>query len=161
MKPSKRTEKALEKITSFNLRPGDLITVEQLEEIIGLKSGTVAFNFTISEIRNALFSEGKYLSGEGSAETGAYEIFDPIENQWVAKLFSDRVDRGMEGMVRLLQNTDRSAMTKAQVARHENTLRHMALKMHMLNRHNEVATVVKKHAPGLLKPAVELENLPK
>ena len=117
---------------------GSTLKIEIFEEMFELKRETPQFNFLLSNVRNALFDYGFYLSGEGIAETGHYEILTAQENQWVGKLEIAKSERGLEGKQRLLINTKLDDLTDSQKRRHEAALRELSFKLQAMRREEEL-----------------------
>jgi hypothetical protein len=128
---------AIEKILGGDLRPGRLIKAEIFEEVLALKRGEQAYGFLISKIRQELYNRGLYLSGEGLASSGCYEILAPEDNYWIAKLALARADRDLEGKMTLLANTNLEQLNDLQRRRHEGALREISIKLAAMRRARE------------------------
>jgi len=129
-----RIQFALESIFKQSLEPGTLIEVSKLEELFYANRNTQNFGWLVSGLRHALYKVGIYLSGDGVERNQAYEILDPRDNQWVAKLAMAKAERSFEAMETLLRNTDLSTLSKLEKERHAATLREVAMKNKILRR---------------------------
>ncbi len=123
-----RVQNALEDLLKAKLEPGSLIEVSRLESLLGVQRDAPAFGYMVSEIRRCLFGKGKYLSGEGVTEKGAYEILHERDNHWIARLAMARTDRVYEGIHTLMTQTDRTKLSKLEQDRHDNALREITLR---------------------------------
>lgn len=133
-----RVETALGLLTEAGtLAYGTLIPIERFEEVFSCQRDSQEFNWLISGIRRALYTEGKYISGEGISETGGYEIVPAHENFYIAKLAMARAERDLAGKQTLLVNTKLDGMTPLQVARHENVLRLLSLRLEAVRKVQE------------------------
>jgi len=138
-----KVEKALMVLINKPVEPGTLIKAELFEELLGIKRTTSAFSWLISDIRRALYSHGWYLSGEGY-NGEAYEILNPRDNYWVAKLACLRAERDLEGKLLLLTNTRTEGFSALEKKRHENMVREISLKSAALQRASEIDELLKR-----------------
>lgn len=145
MSQKQNVEKALARLIQENeLKPGTLIKAEVFENLLGLSRNEQAYSFLISRIRHALYEHGIYLSGEGFSETGAYEIADPRDHYWIAKLAVAKAARDLEGKQTLLLNTPLEGLNDLEKRRHENGLRDLSQKLDAMRRAHEVSQMIVK-----------------
>jgi hypothetical protein len=139
-----RIERAITNLVSKPLEPGTLLKAEIFEELLGISRNSQTFWYLISDIRHALYSHGIYLSGEGFAKTGAFEVWHPRDNQWVVKLAIERAERDLDGKLTLLVNTSLEGFSELEKRRHENMVREASMKLNAMRRATEIDEMLKK-----------------
>jgi hypothetical protein len=137
MSTSKQAEDAVVSLLGRNVTHGSVVKIKEFEDLLQIKRDNIAFGFLITEIRHALYAHGLYLSGDGSSETGCYEILDPEDNRWVAKLALARAERDLDGKQTLLLNTKTDTMNEKQRRRHEAVLQELSFKLAAMRRAKE------------------------
>ena len=142
-----KIEKAVSKLIGTPLEPGTLVKAEIFEELLGISRNSQVFSFLISDIRRALYNHGIYLSGEGFTETGAYEIANPRDNYWYARLAIERAERDIEGKLILLMNTRLETFSNLEKRRHENMIREISMKLNAIRHAEEIEKMFKKRKP--------------
>ena len=138
MSQKKSLEIVLTKLLETELKPGGTVQAEVFENLFALKRTDQAYQFMISRVRQALYEYGVYLSGEGFSETGCYEILDPRDHYWIAKLALARAERDLAGKQILLINTKLDGFTDLQRRRHENCLRDLSHRLTAMQRAREI-----------------------
>jgi hypothetical protein len=139
-----KIERAVAKLVGGPLEPGTLIKAEVFEEVLGLSRNSQAFSWLISDIRQALYRRGIYLDGEGFSQTGAFEVADPRDHYWYAKLAVARAERNLEGKLTLLLNTRLDGLSQLEKRRHENILRELATKLAAMRRFQEMEKLLNR-----------------
>jgi hypothetical protein len=139
-----KVERAITILIGSPLEPGTLIKAEIFEELLGISRNSQAFSFLISDIRHALYPHGIYLSGEGFAETGAFEVWHHRDNQWVLKLAMEKAERDIEGKYILCVNTCLDGLSDLEKKRHENITREASLKLNAMRRAAEVDSLLRR-----------------
>jgi hypothetical protein len=139
-----KVERAVAKLIGGPLEPGTLIKAEVFEEVLGLSRNSQAFSWLISDIRQALYTRGIYLDGEGFSQTGAFEVADPRDHYWYAKLAVARAERNLEGKLTLLLNTRLDGLSQLEKRRHENILRELATKLAAMRRFQEMEKLLNR-----------------
>jgi hypothetical protein len=151
----RKIESSIAKLIEVPIESETSILIERFETLLGFKHDTQEFNWLISAIRRGLYQYGLYLSGEGSSQSGSYQIYHSRDNQWVAKLRMARHERDLEGMQTLLVNTDLNKLSDLEKSRHENTLREVSLKLSLMRRSSDIEKMLKKHGKHLQKTSLE------
>jgi hypothetical protein len=139
-----KVERAVAKLIGGPLEPGTLIKAEVFEEVLGLSRNSQAFSWLISDIRQALYTRGIYLDGEGFSQTGAFEVADPRDHYWYAKLAVAKAERNLEGKLTLLRNTRLDGLSQLEIRRHENIMRELATKLAAMRRIQEMEKLLKR-----------------
>lgn len=139
-----KIELAVSKLIGTKLEPGTLIKAELFEEMLGLSRNSQAFSWLISDIRQALYGRGIYLDGEGFSQTGAFEVADPRDHYWYAKLALAKAERNLEGKLTLLLNTRLDGLSELEKRRHENMLRELSTKLAVMRRFQEMEKLLER-----------------
>jgi hypothetical protein len=139
-----KIERAVAKLIGGPLEPGTMIPAELFEEVLGLSRDSQAFSWLISDIRQALYARGIYLDGEGFSQTGAFEVADPRDHYWYAKLAIAKAERNLEGKLTLLLNTRLDGLSELEKRRHENVLRELATKLAVMRRFQEMEKLLNR-----------------
>jgi hypothetical protein len=150
---SDRQKQAAELIASAGFK--SYFSNEQISEWSGYEPRTQAFSFFLTNVRKVLAEQGMWLSGEGQEGKGFF-VVRPSENAVVSSRFTNQYFRGMETMQTLLENTPLDQLTEAEVRRHEKELRELKYTTRLMKRKREVVTVLRRHAPGILRDDIEL-----
>jgi hypothetical protein len=153
-----KIERAVAKLIGGPLSPGTLIPASVFEEVLGLGRDSQAFSWLISDIRQALYTRGIYLDGEGFSQTGAFEVADPRDHYWYAKLAVAKAERNLEGKLTLLFNTPLTGLSELEKRRHENMVRELSTKLAAMRRFQEVEKLLNRKSKQLaIEPLSEAE----
>jgi hypothetical protein len=155
MSQKKSLEIVVTKLLETELKPGGVIQAEVFENLFDLKRTDQAYQFLISRVRHALYEYGVYLSGEGLSETGCYEILDPRDHYWIAKLAVARAERDLAGKQVLLLNTKLDGFSDLQRRRHENCLRDLSHRLTAMQRAREVFGMLSSQQQKMLNGSDE------
>lgn len=140
----------MEQMRADGVHYGKTYPAEFFEGMLRCKRDAMEFGLAISEIRRELEKDGFYLSGRGQ-KGNQYVVLPPSGNVDVMAHYSRVASDALKRGVILGTNTRLDTLSAEERRKHENMLERMAIKAALVSRSAQVAKVIAKKNPKLLK----------
>lgn len=142
---------ALEAMEAKGIAYGQIWPTEFFEEHLKAKRGTPNYNFGVSDVRRVIRPRGFYLNGRGMKGKG-FLISPVVQNDDHARGHERTSTRQIRYGFELANGTPVELLPEKDRKPHEHLTARLATKLVLLNRHEQVAELVKKHKPKLMEP---------
>jgi hypothetical protein len=141
--------------TEHSLDYGSFLPMTLLKELAKPYDAEKQFPFFMMALTERCRELGFVLSSAELAGTG-YRVLQQVEHYHVGEHWHNEAYRAYDKIIILMSSMKRDKLTDAEKLRDDNFLRQMRYERQMLIRADDAIKSLKKHAPSILKPDVEV-----